>query len=85
VVDLIPELVAVREAMQALANRIEDEPGLIDNAMVAWESVSFGDDGEPQRVIRYAVPTDNFSLSSALGLLEAAKVYVRRDLFGDDE
>lgn len=83
--ELIPELIAVREALQVLANRIDATPGLVQNAMVAWESVSFSDDGEPQRQINYAVPTDNFSLSSALGLIEAAKVYVRRDLFDEAE
>lgn len=81
------ELDAVRDSIQGLVNAIEDEPHLLDSAVVIWEAVSYSDDGEPQRCIRYAVPTDNFSMSAALGLLEAGKHYIRRDALGigDDE
>lgn len=62
------------------------EPTLVDLAVVIWESVTLDDDGTAQRCIRYAVPTDNFSLSGTLGLLEAGKHYIRRDMFSlDDE
>lgn len=74
-------LEAVAEAIQNLANALSDEPELVDNAIVVWESVSFDEAGDPQRCIRYAIPTDNFSMSGALGLLEAGKFYVRRDVF----
>jgi hypothetical protein len=79
--DLAPEVQAVREAIQNLINVIEDEPHLLDSAVVIWEAVSFDDD-EVQRCISYTVPTDNFSMSSALGLIEAGKHYVRRDILG---
>jgi len=80
-----PELTALREAIQALANAVEDEPHLLDNAVVIWEAVSFDDDGDPQRCIRYAVPTDNFTISGTLGLIEAGKFYLRRDGLGDGD
>ena len=85
VVDARPELVAVRDAIQQLANAVEDEPHLLDNAVVIWEAVSFDEDGETQRAIRYAVPTDNFTISGTLGLIEAGKFYVRRDGLSEDE
>jgi hypothetical protein len=79
--ELAPEVQAVREAIQNLINAIEDEPMLLDSAVVVWEAVSFDGD-EVQRCIRYTVPTDNFSMSSALGLIEAGKHYIRRDILG---
>lgn len=58
--DLSTEVQAVREAIQNLLNAIEDEPHLLDSAVVVWEAVSFDEDGDPQRCISYTVPTDNF-------------------------
>lgn len=72
---------AVAEAIQNLANALADEPELVDNAVVVWESVSFDEAGTTRRCIRYAVPTGNFTMSGTLGLLEAGKFYVRRDVF----
>jgi hypothetical protein len=43
--------------------------------------VSFDGD-EVQRSISYTMPTDNCSMSSALGLIEAGKHYIRRDILG---
>ena len=79
-----PELEALRDAVQALSNAIDNEPHLVDQAIVVWESVSFAEDGEPQRMVRYACPTDNFSITGAIGLLEAGTYYVRRDVLHDD-
>lgn len=79
-----PELLAVRESLQALVNANSEQPELVDVAVIVYETVSFDDDGETQRRISYTVPTDNFSLSSALGLLDGARIFVRRDVLGDD-
>lgn len=68
------------DAVQAFANTLTDQGELIDNAVVIWESVSFDEDGETRRCIRYAVPTPNFTMSGTLGLLEAGKHYIRRDV-----
>lgn len=82
-------LEALNVAVAAFVNSEADRPTLVDVALVIWEEVSYDDDGDPQRAISYAVPTDNFSLSSGLGLIEAAGEYVRRDILGarggDDE
>lgn len=72
-------------AVQSFANELTDGPELIDNAVVVWESVSYGDEGEVQRCIRYAVPTNNFTMSGTLGLLEAGHHYVRRDILDHED
>lgn len=78
---------ALRDAVQTFANSLTDEPELVDHAIVVWEAVSYSDDGEVQRCIRYSVPTDNFSMSGTLGLLEAGNFYLRRDMLrgADDD
>lgn len=70
---------AVAEFANATSNL---GPVLVDVALVVWEQVSYDEDGDVQRNIQYAIPADNFSLSSGLGLLEASREYVRRDILG---
>lgn len=76
---------ALRQAVQDFANTRADQPAVVDNALVIWEQVSYDGDGTVMRCIRYAVPTDNFTVSGTLGLLQAAGVYVRRDVLNDDD
>lgn len=73
----------LQSALQTYVNTQADSPALVDNAMVIWEQVGYDEDGVTQRGIMYAVPTDNFTLSGSLGLLEAARVFVRRDILGE--
>jgi hypothetical protein len=75
-------LEVLNAAVTAFANELADQPVLVDVAVVLWEQVSYDEDGDVGRRIRYAVPTDNFSLSSGLGLIEAGGEYVRRDILG---
>ncbi len=70
---------AVTAAIQAHVNETHDEPWIVDNAIVGAELVGFAEDGETQRKIVYLIPTDNFSISGGLGLLEATRHYLRRD------
>ena len=70
-------------AVAEFANATAGKPVLVDVALVVWEQVTYDEDGDIGRCIKYAVPTDNFSLSSGLGLLEASREYVRRDILGD--
>lgn len=70
-------------AVAEFANHIAEKAVLVDVALLVWEQVSYDEDGDVGRAIRYAVPTDNFSLSSGLGLLEASREYVRRDILGE--
>ncbi|GAA1909287.1 hypothetical protein GCM10009737_08150 [Nocardioides lentus] len=69
-------------AVQDFANSLAGQPVLVDVALLVWEQVRYDEDGDIARKISYAIPTDNFSLSSGLGLLEAAGHYVRRDVLG---
>lgn len=72
-------------AIQEFALTRTEEPCLIDVAVVAWEAVSYDEDGDVQRQIRYAIPTDNFSISAVLGLLDAARTLVRHDTLPSEE
>jgi hypothetical protein len=83
-VSLSPEVQALGAAVQAFVAQ-QTEGALVSQALVVWEAVSFADDGEPERQISYACPTDNFSLSGGLGLLEAGRHYIRRDILGSDD
>lgn len=69
-------------AIQEFINAEADESILLDNALVLWEQVTFDAGGATKRNIMYCVPTDNFTLSGTLGLLEAGGVFVRRDILG---
>jgi hypothetical protein len=40
------------------------------------------DEGRTFRGVKYCVPTDNWSLSGTLGLVQAADEFIRRDLLG---
>lgn len=58
---------------------------LVDVAVVLWEQIRLDEDGHASRRIRYAVPTDNFSLTSGLGLIEAGAFFVKSDILGSLE
>ena len=79
------------QEVQELATAVQkfvaatQEGALVSQALVLWESVSFDEEGDTVRSVSYCVPTDNFSLTGGLGLLDAAQVYIRRDIFGGDE
>lgn len=82
--EMAPEVQALGEAVQRFVAASQDG-ALVSQALVLWESVAFDDEGETVRSVSYCVPTDNFSLTGGLGLLDAAQVYIRRDIFGGDE
>ncbi|GAB3988834.1 hypothetical protein [Nocardioides marmoraquaticus] len=67
-------------SLQAYANDQAGKPVLVDVALVVYEHIEVSDDGQVGRAIRYTVPTDNFSMTSCLGLLEAGGHYLKRDI-----
>lgn len=78
--DLAPEVTAIAEAIQRLANTDEQYGNaVVTQALVIYEAAGFHDDGEPWRRVAYSIPTDNFSVTGGLGLIEAARFYIRRD------
>ena len=82
-----PALEKLRDAIQEWVNvqHAEDAPCLLSEAVVIYECVTYTDDGTPGRALSYTIPTDNFSLSGALGLLDAGRYYIRRDVLRPDE
>jgi hypothetical protein len=88
--DSVPDFTPVeklKNAIQDFAVQQSDIPVLIDTAVVVFEMVAFdpADEGKPMRKIQYAVPTDNFSMSSALGLLAIGITLLERDVLDDQE
>lgn len=81
---LSPEVEGLAAAVQAFVAQRSDG-ALVSQALVVWEAMSFDEDGEAQRQISYSCPTDNFSLSGGLGLLDAGRYYIRRDILGSDD
>lgn len=84
--ELLPELAAITEAIQRYVNATSDGPEMLSQAVVIYETVSYdSEDGQPQRRIGYTCPTENFSLSGGLGLVQAGGYQLRCDILGTDE
>lgn len=77
-----PELAALREAVQAMANAGEDNAHMVTSAVVVWEAITYDDDGQQMHAVQYSCPTDTLSVVATLGLLDAATHMVRRDALG---
>lgn len=78
---------ALRVAVEQFAGAVYDteevgDTSIVTQALVVYELVTFDATGSPTRSIQYAIPTDNWSLSGGLGLIEAARCYLRRDALG---
>lgn len=68
------EVEALAEAIQAYASAyLAGEDPLVTQALVVFEFATIDEEGTLTRQISYTVPTDNFSISGALGLAIAAK------------
>jgi hypothetical protein len=73
-------------AVQAFATAEAGEDVLVTQALVIYEITGFDDD-LPWRRVAYTIPTDNFSVSGAIGLADAGRLLTRRDGLGlsDDD
>jgi hypothetical protein len=81
--DLDPRIVRIADVLQEWVS--ETAGGLVTQAVVLYETVTVNDDGDTERAIFYTVPTDNFAISGALGLIEAGRYLVRRDALNNGE
>lgn len=77
------DIESVAKMLQEFAVECAGHPVIVDTAVVVWEEVRLDEDGEAERRIQYTVPMDNWSMSGTLGLLEAAREFVRRDILGE--
>jgi len=74
----------LKAAINQYANTISTHgPVLVDISLVIWEEVLYDEDGDVARSINYATPSDTFSLSSALGLIEAARTLAHNEMLGE--
>lgn len=76
-------LETLNAAIQAFASHLaaemgDEEPVLVNIAVVLWEQVNY-DQADVQRQVMYTVPTDDFSIAGAIGLCEAGRILIRRD------
>lgn len=77
----------VKEAVERLKDAIQNYATIRGNrncvvteAVVVYEEMVFDDDGEAMRAVNWSIPTDNFSLAGAIGLLDLGAEYIKRDL-----
>ena len=76
-------LETLNEAIATFVNATTEQAVLVNQAVVIWETVRFDEDGDAERAISYANTTDNFSLSGCLGMLEAGREFIRRDILDE--
>jgi hypothetical protein len=84
-VSLEESVTALADAVQAFASAQCEDDALVTQAVVVYEVTGFTADGEQWRRITYSVPTDNFSLSGAVGLLDVGLHVVRQDVLSSDD
>lgn len=76
----------VKEAIERLRAAIQGYASargrncVVTEALVIYEELMFDGDGEPERAVNWCIPTDNFSLSGAIGLADLGAEFIRRDL-----
>ena len=72
--------------LQEWINEGEDQPVLIDVAVVVWEQMTYNGDGDVIRKVNYSTLTLNAGLASTAGLLDLGRDVLSQDLFdGDDD
>lgn len=81
--DLTP-LERLHEAILAFVLETNDFPEgtttVIPTAVIAWEEMCFGEDGQANR-FQYATTGDSFVMSSGIGLIEMTRENMKRDVF----
>lgn len=75
----------LRDAVQKFAMAQAGKSVIVDVAVVLYEIIEMDESGRVGRSVKYAIPTDNFSLSTGMGLLAIGRHYMSADLFGDDD
>ncbi len=75
------EMGEIMRNLQDHVNQLEEAGVVIDTAIVCWESSRFDDQGNLLRQIGYSQLTES-SMSSGIGLLDAAHTILREDSCG---
>jgi hypothetical protein len=73
-------------AVQTFSNHLADdstETGVVTQALIAWEEVTFDDDGTPRYTVLYAA-TGEANPSRSVGLAYHLLKTLQRDLIGCD-
>jgi hypothetical protein len=72
-------------AVQEFASATGDHPGMVTSALVAWETVTYTDDGRPLFSLDYASAGVNESMTAAIGLAAYANRKMLVDLVDGTE
>lgn len=87
--ELEDRLTKLRDAIQEFANGSSELKGggpvLVDISVVVWEEVSYNEEGNINREVRYSVPSDNWSPSAAVGVLRIAGKQIEYEAMGPIE
>lgn len=72
----------LRDAIQryANANNYLDNPVMVAESVVVYETMRLNPDGSDGRAIWWTIPSDHWSLATAVGLLEMGKEYIQAEL-----
>lgn len=73
----------LKEAIQQYANANNahpDIPVFVAESVVVFETMRMNPDGSDGRSISWTIPSDHWSLATAVGLLEMGQEYIKADL-----
>jgi len=72
----------LKEAVQRYANatNAEEVPVFVAESVVVYETMRMNPDGSDARAIWWTIPSDHWSLSTAVGLLDMGIEYIKADL-----
>lgn len=70
----------LKDAIQNYAVVRGERNCIVTEAVVVYEEMLMDDEGTAMRAINWTIPTDNFSLAGAVGLLDMGAEYIKRDL-----
>lgn len=80
-----PVMAVLRAYAAAQAEERGDSLVIISHAVVLWEEVTYGDDGEPAVAQQYCIPSEGFSPAATTGLTILGRRLIERDVFRNDE
>lgn len=73
----------LKEAIQRYANATNashEVPVFVAESVVVYETMRMNPDGSDGRAIQWTIPSDHWSLATAVGLLEMGQAYIKADL-----
>jgi hypothetical protein len=73
----------LKQAVQQYANAVNSTPDIpvfVAESVVVYETMRMNPDGSDGRSIQWTIPSDHWSLATAVGLLDMGMGYIKADL-----